>query len=582
MVSSIAIVTIVLSTAAAILLGWVAAIAMQHRHRPNGPAFAVTLGMVTMWAVVATGARLASVTATQTLVGAFEAVGLVLAFLTSGAWTVYVLGYASRDTGLTRRRILLISGLTLPVLLIGTLAVVTVTQPPESLRDPLAIMLILFIFLTLLYPLALLVYAAYVLFQLSRTHALLSKQQILILLAAITAPYIGLATNFETLASPGFAAGLFISGMLFAGAIRWYPLLSKFPASESVARRRVVKALQEAVVVVNWEGYVIDVNETTTTVLGRPAESLIGSALTSVIDDIQATDLSAGSTGLVSLETTQGRRQFQYSVSGVGAADNGTTGSGDRGTRAIVFRDVTDQQTQQERLAVLNRILRHNVRNRLDIVLAHAEHIPDETSRMQVRDSARELIELSTKAREAEKVMQASTDPPEQIDVVAVVEDTVEQHRTETSAAKIVLDCPETLLISSHPDVITQLLSELVENALSHTEQSTPHVEITVRPYDEATVEIIIADNGPGIPDREKAVLADGAETQLQHGRGVGLWFVKWAVTQLGGELLLDDNDPTGSIVTVRIRDTEAVAHDVPDETAADSVASGENSHNIR
>lgn len=222
-----------------------------------------------------------------------------------------------------------------------------------------------------------------------------------------------------------------------------------------------------------------------------------------------------------------------------------------------MFRDVTDRQTREQRLTVLNRVLRHNVRNELDVVLAHADRVDDETLRAGIRDSATALVDLSEKAREAEEVMQASTELPEPVDVVAVAKSVTEQYRAGAPESEITLSCPGELTISSHESVVRNLLSELVDNAVRHTDGSAPRVEISVRSRDDATAEIAVADDGPGIPEREREILTGGTETPLEHGYGVGLWTVKWAVTQLGGELAFEANDPDGSVVTVRLHDAE-------------------------
>lgn len=39
-------------------------------------------------------------------------------------------------------------------------------------------------------------------------------------------------------------------------------------------------------------------------------------------------------------------------------------------------------------------------------------------------------------------------------------------------------------------------------------------------------------------------------------GQGIGLWFVTWAVTKLGGDLRIRENDLEGSIVTIRLYET--------------------------
>jgi signal transduction histidine kinase len=153
--------------------------------------------------------------------------------------------------------------------------------------------------------------------------------------------------------------------------------------------------------------------------------------------------------------------------------------------------------------------------------------------------------------------MENRTASPEPVDLVTIGRDIVEQYRTADSESELTLTCPDELSICSYPAIIRKLLSELVDNAISHNTESTPCVEVTVRSCDDSTAEIVVADNGPGIPDRERAVLTDGTETQLKHGRGIGLWTVKWAVTQLGGDIVFGVNDPDGSIVTVRLPDVE-------------------------
>jgi signal transduction histidine kinase len=48
-------------------------------------------------------------------------------------------------------------------------------------------------------------------------------------------------------------------------------------------------------------------------------------------------------------------------------------------------------------------------------------------------------------------------------------------------------------------------------------------------------------------------VLLCGEETPLQHSDGLGLWLVTWVVRSSGGDLTLDDADPRGSRVTLRL-----------------------------
>ena len=555
------IIPIVVGLTAAILFGVTTWHAFQQRDRPTGQSFVALLGAETAWVLLLLGAQITTALSAQSVTESLEFATLVPAFIIPGIWTIYALSYAGRETGLTRNRILMLAGLTLPVILVGGIFSVVAIDPPRVIGGSLIAALLLLLLLSSIYPLLLLVYGAVVLVRLGQKHETLSNSQILLLLLAISAPYLGIVAEWGDLSGTGVSVGLLVAGGLFSAIVRWHPVFSRFPESESVARTRVVESLQEAVVVLNWEGYVLDVNEAAVNLLGRSADELNENPITSVIEGIDDADLSAGATGLVTLRTTSGRRQFQYSVSAVDAVDQIGSDDGSTLSRAVVLRDVTDEQIQQQRLKVLNRILRHNVRNRLDVVLAHANQIEAETPRSQVRKNASDLIELSERAREAEEIMQVGTDPPESIDLVTIAEEIIDEYPPADSGAEITLASPDELPIKTHPAIVRQLLSELIDNAIKHTEQSTPRVSIRIDKADGAGAKLVVADNGPGIPQQEQEVLTAETETPLKHSQGVGLWFVKWAVTQLGGDLIIEENDPRGSIVTACIRDAVVDYH---------------------
>jgi signal transduction histidine kinase len=94
-------------------------------------------------------------------------------------------------------------------------------------------------------------------------------------------------------------------------------------------------------------------------------------------------------------------------------------------------------------------------------------------------------------------------------------------------------------------------VEDLVENAIVHAHHAEPVVRVTVEPTDDA-VAFAVADDGPGIPDQELAVLDTGGETELQHGSGAGLWVVTWIVERSGGELSFETSSE-GTTVTIRL-----------------------------
>jgi PAS domain S-box-containing protein len=458
-------------------------------------------------------------------------------------WLVYVLGYIGRETGFTSLRGALFVLLTLP--LIGAAATFEGEPTREEIRRSLASLvgtelLLLFIIY---------VYAAFLFLRYGWNHGRVSRTQVGIQLGAISAPYVIGGWLDGSSIIDGVTGGLLVSGLLLAVAIQRYPVLTGFPKADYIARSRVVESLQEAVVVVDWEANILDANVTAESLFGWTTRDVIGTPLNTAVDGFDGVDLSTGTAEIVSLQTTKGRRQFQYTVSDV---ERNTSNSNEEPVaRTIVFRDVTDQRTREQRLSVLNRVLRHNARNKLDVILAHADHVEDDTHRTAIQHSASELASVSRKAREAEAVMTDSVSAPSTVDIAAVAHEVAATARDDHPDSSISVTAPERLQLTSYRTVVRRLMTELVENAIVHSDDPA-RVEIEVGTTADDIPQLRIADNGPGIPDRERDLLTEPSETQHEHGLGVGLWFVNWAVNQLGAELEFQSTGTTGTTVVVR------------------------------
>jgi signal transduction histidine kinase len=532
-------------------LCWTTWRAYRFRDQPSAEPFLILSITLTVWAVSSLGVTIVSVATVRFLESLFDVVQFGALLFLPVAWIAYALSYAGRGIMATRKRIVLLSGIVLPVV-IGVIALAsdaskTVVGPILGLALGWTV---LYGFLLLLYAL----YVTYLLIDLSWGHPRVSNAQITALTASVAAPSLLSVAEANTSLVGGTTLGLLLSGAFLTAAIRRYPVLTGFPKADYVARTRVVETLQEALVVLDWDDHVLDINETTAELFDGSTEGMIGEPVRSVIGGLQGTELPTGATGTVALRTSEGRRQFQFSVSAVEEAT--TNDEGNPVARTVLLQDITDRKTREQRLTVLNRILRHNVRNDLDVVLAYADHVDNEELRTGIRARTTDLLELSNKVRDAEEVMTESTDSPESVDLTDVASTVVDQFRSENESADISLVCPDEVTISSHRAVLRQVLFELVENSLEHTTADAPRVELSVREVSDGAVELSVADDGPGIPEWEREMLAAGTETQLEHGLGIGLWFVNWAVTQLGGEIQFRENDPEGSLVTIRLYDS--------------------------
>lgn len=227
----------------------------------------------------------------------------------------------------------------------------------------------------------------------------------------------------------------------------------------------------------------------------------------------------------------------------------------------LIFRDITELEVvrqHRQRVSVMNRILRHNIRNSMTVVLGYSDLLVEGLSGEErhfaeiIRTRAERLVSLSEKARDLD-TFPAVSEERQAVDLGAVVEAVVARARSDFPAASITLGRiePARAVVSADSD-ISLAVDYLVENAIEHNDSAPSRVEVSVT-ADPDGVEVAVSDDGPGIPAHELAVLEADLETPLQHGSGLGLWIVRWIVTQSNGDIEIGENDPRGSVVTIRL-----------------------------
>lgn len=543
----------VTGVAALTALGYPLRLAIRS-DKPSARPFAAILGASTLWAVCIVVPALPGLPAALAIDQVWAAGRDVGSFAVPVAWLVYVRSYAGRDGWRTPG----VTGLAL----LASFAVVSVNAPiPEE--NPASIVAALFAIAALVAAVAAFGYGTWVLYRLAGTHDRVSAWQTLTVVAVAATPYliefalvmwalvrfafeeVPVEQSLDAIPVDGAAVGLLLTGAFASAAVRKYPVLSGFPPGDDAARATIVRDLREPVVVLDYDGRILDVNDSAVETFGWVPEAVTSQPLSAVEPDLERLNLSRDTSGTAWLSTGDGRRLFEFTVSPVGAAFS----DGEPIARALLLRDVTDRRTREQRLAVLNRVLRHNIRNNLDVVLAYANEIDDPAVGEPIRDKAQELASLGTKARAIERTMSATSEPPTETDLAAVLADVADQYRQR--AAEITVTAPDRLVVTTHESVVRTVLDELVENAVLHASDA-PAVAITLTETTDG-IELIVADDGPGIPEHEIEVLEEGMEDQLSHATGLGLWLVQWATTQLGGEMHVATRDPTGTIVTIRL-----------------------------
>jgi PAS domain S-box-containing protein len=240
--------------------------------------------------------------------------------------------------------------------------------------------------------------------------------------------------------------------------------------------------------------------------------------------------------------------------------------------------DITDRLLREQRLTVLNRILRHNIRTAINVVTGTTTLLEDQlTERMDgetlpteiedaletIRERAARVANQAEMAREVETILGEETG-----DELTSIDSVVSAAR-ETAAA-LGASCTVTIDDAARNRTVDAELSriteELVENAVQHHTREPEAVDVSVDiSIDGEEVILSVADDGPGLSEQELVVVEEGDETELRHGSGLGLWLVNWLAISGGGSInATSDDEGTVIRASLPLRGT------VPDGDAGD------------
>ncbi|WP_152040911.1 sensor histidine kinase [Salinigranum salinum] len=248
-----------------------------------------------------------------------------------------------------------------------------------------------------------------------------------------------------------------------------------------------------------------------------------------------------------------------------GITQRTTTGDPKKVTGIVI--DVTRRKEQErrlheraEQLAVLNRIVRHDINNEMNVVTGWLELLRDDLppelqSRIdRVIETGQHVVELTNTVSDVMEVLEKGGE----FELGAVSLRTVlsaELEKVDSTYPTAAIDGPETI-----PDVtiranemLSSVFQNLLNNAIQHNDTETPTVTVRVTTTAE-TVTVRIADNGPGIPPgRREALFGRGEKGLDSDGTGVGLYLVERLVSAYGGNVSVEDNEPEGAVFVVEL-----------------------------
>ncbi len=200
----------------------------------------------------------------------------------------------------------------------------------------------------------------------------------------------------------------------------------------------------------------------------------------------------------------------------------------------------------QEVMGILNRMLRHDVKNKLQIIIGYVEAYMvkrDDSYLQRVIEAVDEINKYLDKIREIDRALSAGNEPLKPINVRKVVEEVLKSY-----------DIPANVQgsgIALADDVLYSVIDNIVNNAIKHGK--TDRIDIYIDRIEDE-IEIRIIDYGVGIPPEAKKKIFEGYNLSLKEKTGLGLYIVKKVLERYGGRVWVEDTKPRGATFVIRLK----------------------------
>jgi two-component system OmpR family sensor kinase len=145
----------------------------------------------------------------------------------------------------------------------------------------------------------------------------------------------------------------------------------------------------------------------------------------------------------------------------------------------------------------------------------------------------------------------------QQVDLAEIARNAAADHAAIDVERPVALSGPDSVTLVGDEHRLHQVVSSLLTNARMHTPPGT-EIEITVADMGD-TVELVVADSGPGIPDEalddvfERFYRADPSRSRASGGSGLGLSIVRAIVGAHGGQVSAVNGAAGGATIRVTL-----------------------------
>lgn len=235
----------------------------------------------------------------------------------------------------------------------------------------------------------------------------------------------------------------------------------------------------------------------------------------------------------------------------------------------VVVVEDTSELLRAQRAAAWHEVARriaHELKNPLTPISLCADRIGRQVQRgLQSPDAPRILRECSlTIAREVESVKNLVDEfsqfarfpaaQPVPADLNQVVRNGLAVFEDRLNGIRVHLDLSDLPLVPLDAEQMKRVIVNLVDNAAEAMQESlVKELRITTRASGEETVELVVADSGPGVSPEDKEKLFLPYFSTKARGTGLGLAIVNHILSEHRATIRVEDNRPVGACFVVEL-----------------------------
>jgi two-component system, sensor histidine kinase and response regulator len=225
--------------------------------------------------------------------------------------------------------------------------------------------------------------------------------------------------------------------------------------------------------------------------------------------------------------------------------------------------DLMRLQLQKEQLVAF---LVHDLKNPVNAIELHGQRIlrdkaASERSRdaaASIRNEAQALLRMIMNLLDLSKADEGRLVPERRrVALGPLLAQVAGDMHVRAQAAGAELDVAATeLAITGDVDLVRRVIENLLDNAIRHAPEDSM-IRLTAAASADGTVEIRVADRGPGVPAEQRERVFErfvqtGDPASARGGRGLGLAFCKLAVESHDGRIWVEDAAP-GAVFCMRL-----------------------------